>query len=81
MVNTDNATLNRSWKLVLVGNLLLWACAQEIWLLASLATTDIVIRHKPGNELILADVLSNMTTRVAKASVVTRPLNVYVLLR
>ena len=39
---------------------MLCACAREVWLFAAQNCTEVVIRHKPGADLILADALSRM---------------------
>lgn len=43
-------------------DMLLTACSRELWYLAAEANTDVRIKHKPGNTLVLADALSRSQT-------------------
>lgn len=49
----------------------LGACAREIWLIASIGNHDINVKHKPGNDIPLADALSRAAHDTAMAKKAT----------
>ena len=59
-VNTDNAVSQQVLEYCADRDPIICACAWDIWLLATRASTDIIIKHKLGKELVLADMLSRM---------------------
>lgn len=67
MVWTDN--LASAWALQTgrTKDQTLAACAREIWLLASLGNHNIVVKHKPGKDIPLADALSRAAHNQDKA--------------
>ena len=59
-INTDNSASQSVLETGTGRDPMLCACAREVWLFAAQKSTEIVIRHKPGVELVLADALSRM---------------------
>ena len=57
-VNTDNQASAIALETGRCRDRYLAMCARELWLIAALRNYTIVIAHKPGKELILADALS-----------------------
>ena len=57
-INTDNMASATSLETGRCSDAQLGMCARELWLKAAINNFTIVISHKPGKELILADALS-----------------------
>ena len=58
VINTDNSTSQQVLSSGAGRDPFLCACAREIWLFAATRNTEVIVRHKPGKDLILADALS-----------------------
>ena len=58
VINTDNQTSQQVLSSGAGQDHILCACAREIWLYGARTNADIVVIHKPGKDLILADALS-----------------------
>lgn len=67
IVWTDNSASAWALQTGRTKDSTLAACAREIWLIASIHNHNIVIKHKPGSELLLADALSRAAQNTAKA--------------
>lgn len=65
---TDNSASAWALQTGRTKDQILAACAREIWLIASLHNHTIVINHKPGVDLPLADALSRAAHSAAKAN-------------
>ena len=57
-VNTDKETSQQVLEAGRGRDPLLCACARQVWLLSTLYNFELIIKHKAGTELILADALS-----------------------
>ena len=57
-INTDNMASATSLETGRCSDVQLGMCARELWLIDAINNFTIVISHKPGKELILADALS-----------------------
>ena len=58
VLNTDNAASQAILNEGFGRDLVLCACARQLWFIAAQANTDVEVIHKPGRELVLADALS-----------------------
>ena len=58
VINTDNAASQQVLSSGAGRDPVLTACAREIWLFAASTACEIVVLHKPGRDLVLADALS-----------------------
>ena len=58
IINTDNIGSQQVLSSGSGRDLILCACARQLWLLAAQNYCELAIEHKPGNKLILADALS-----------------------
>ena len=61
VINTDNAASQQVLSSGAGRDSVLTACARELWLYAAKRSCEIVILHKPGRDLVLADALSRRT--------------------
>ena len=59
-VNTDNMTSQQVLSSGADRDPIICECARQIWLIVAQNSTDIVILHKPGKDIVLADALSRM---------------------
>ena len=58
LVKTDNIAAMYALSTGRTKDPVLAACAREVWLVAAVHQVDILIKHFPGDSLILADALS-----------------------
>ena len=58
LVNTDNLASKQTLDTGKGKDKILTACSRQIWFIESINSTRIVIKHKPGLTLVLADALS-----------------------
>lgn len=64
---TDNSASSQALQTGKTKDPVLASCSCELWLEAACSDHEIVIQHKPGSELILADALSRCFSDKAKA--------------
>ena len=57
-INTDNSAAAASLETGRCADPHLGMCARELWLIAAICNFTLIISHKPGKELVLADALS-----------------------
>ena len=58
LINTDSKVTQQALTNGTARQPLLSACARQLWLYAASESTEVVVVHKPGSELVLADSLS-----------------------
>ena len=58
ILNTDNQATQSVLSTGKGRDPFLTACSRQLWLIAAINSTDIVIKYKPGETLVLADALS-----------------------
>lgn len=64
---TDNSASSYALQTGKTKDSVLASCSRELWLEAARSDHEIVIEHKPGSELVLADALSRRHNEQAKA--------------
>ena len=62
IINTDNMATMQVLNAGTGRDIILAACARQLWYTAALNSTNIIIIHKPGTQLVLADALSRYFT-------------------
>ena len=60
VLNTDNQATQCVLSTGKGRDSFLTACSRQLWLIAAINSTDIIIKYKPGSTLILADALSRL---------------------
>jgi len=58
VINTDNEASSEVLTTGRGADQTLGKCARELWLMSALGNYEVLVKHKPGSELILADALS-----------------------
>ena len=58
IINTDNSASQQVLSSGAGKDLILTACARELWLYAACNSCEVQVLHKPGKDLVLADALS-----------------------
>ena len=67
-INTDNSASQSVLETRTGHDLMLCACEREVWPYAAWNSPEVTINHKPGVELVLADMLSRMNHESAAES-------------
>lgn len=75
VIFTDNMASSFALQTGRTKDLILAACARELWLAAATHNHSIQIRHKPGTEIPLAVALSRLSHSSAKAKVAAAIIN------
>ena len=58
IVNTENMTSQQVLSSGAGKDPVICVCAHYIWLIAAEKSTDVIIAHKPGKDIVFADALS-----------------------
>lgn len=67
IIFTDNSASSHALQTVKTKDPVLASCLCELWLEAANSDHEIIIKHKPGTELVLADALSRKFSDKTKA--------------
>lgn len=67
IIFTDNSASSYALQTGKTKDSVLASCSRELWLEAARSDHEIVIQHKPGTELVLADAMSRRFSNSAKA--------------